>query len=444
MANLLQKVFGVGSTNKAVATSLPNASQSADNFISLASRAKWFGRSAGISFDGRNWINDFHKCPPLSTIIGRKARAFNNAEIQIVNRNTLEPIESGLNDAWALIDNPNPYQDRLNYEAMVYSMCQIWGRCFVLKVNPYGMNGMPSALYPLPEENLKIEWTKKPYFMTNKEESIKSIRYCFGGYEYALDPSEVFMYTTANACYTKDYNLPDSPLCGLEYPISTIIHAFESANDLLVNHGAMGILSNKGQAPGQQMTSKLNNKDVEGLQRDYKNKYGLGRDKHSMIITTLDLDFIPISLPIAELMLSEQIAENTKIIADKLGYPADLLGISENRTYENAAQASSDLYDMTIIPDAKNFYLQHSRLVFGSNEMIILPNYNHVAAVQEDEAEKARAEKDRSYAYEKLWKSDLYTRNQILEMEEKEPVEGGDIYYSQWLKLINETQNEEI
>ena len=393
-----------------------------------------------------NFLEDYRKCPPLSSIIGRKTNAFTNGEVRIVDRDTGEEAKN-MGSWYELLENPNPLQTQTQFESQLYTYLHIYGYAIVMKTKPYGYEkdlASISGLWVLPNDNLNITWNENPYYLTTKQNRIKKIEFNINGRLYPIRKEDVYMFTHLNACYTGNINLPDSPLCGLEYPISNIILSYEASGSLIKNNGAMGILSNKGEIPGIGH-ARVGNDDIEQLQRDYSRKYGLGKDQFKVIITSMNLDYQQMGMAIKDLMLSEQNEENTKVIADKLGYPTDLLGIGSSSTYENANQASKDLYDMTIIPEAMHFYTQFTEMLFNGMEMNVRldSDYSHVPAMQEDEAEKARAAKDWSYAYEKYWKSDLMTRNQILEEQDKEPIEGGDLYYTEWLKTLENGQEGE-
>lgn len=434
MSNFITKSLQKVGVLKSLPVSTPYRADLQRDFFQL------IGGSASYKFGGKNdFLEDYQKCPPLSTIIGRKTNAFTNGDTKIIDKNTGEEVKDG-GKWYKFIENPNPLQTQTQFESQLYTYLHIYGFVVVLKVRPFGFTGNdmpPQALWVLPNKYLDIEFEKTPYIYTTKQNRIKSISLTYEGRTYAIEKDDCYIFTHLNACPTGNVNIPDSPLSGLEYPIKNIILAYEASGSLIKNNGAMGILSNKGEIQGIG-TSKIDRESIEDLQRDYRLKYGLGKDQFKVIITSLNLDYQQMSMPISDLMLSEQIEENTKAIADKLGYPADLLGVGGNRTYENASQAGKDLYDMTIIPEATHFYQQYTECLFGTDMVLsVEADFGHVPAMQEDEADKARAAKDWSYAYEKLWKSDLMTRNQILEEQGKDPILGGDLYYSEWLQTIN-------
>jgi len=402
------------------------------------------GGNSYVFGENNNFLSDYCKCPPLSTIIGRKSNAFTNGVTTIVDKKSGEEAK-GVDNWYKLLDNPNPLQTQTQFESQLYTYLHIYGYAVVLKSHPFGYENDPtslSAMWVLPNQHLDIKWSESPYFHTTKGNRILSISFDINGRKYPIRKEDVYIYTHLNACPTGNVNLPDSPLCGLEYPIKNTVLAYEASGSLIKNNGAMGILSNKGEIQGVG-TSKIDRDSINELQSDYRLKYGLGKDQFKVIITSLNLDYQQMSMPIKDLALSEQIQDYTKAIADKLGYPADLLGIGGNRTYENANQASKDLYDMTIIPEATHLYQQQTECLFGKEAPYeIVVDFSHVPAMQEDELNKARSARDWANTYERYWKSDLMTRNEILELQEKPPVASGELYYSEWLKTIENESRE--
>jgi hypothetical protein len=399
-----------------------------------------FGGNANYVFgENHKWVEDYKQCPPLKSIIDKINTAFTNGNTVILDKTTKKPVEN-LKSIESILSNPNALQTQTQFEAQRNTYLALYGWSIVLKFKPVGYEKDPLAVasrWVLPNEELIIKWNENPIYTNNRASIIKSIHYRFNGRNYPLDVDSCFVYTHLGAPYLGGNVVPSSPLLGLEYPIGNIIRAYKATGNLLENNGAMGILSNDAVDKTVGSIPMIDNEAKEQLQEDFRG-YGHQNGQNPMIITSLPLKWQAMSLPIRDLMLSEIKEEDTLAIAERLGFPKDLLNASANSTYENAKQAAIDLYQNTIIPMADHIYEQETADLLNGTNYEIVGNYEHVAALQEDEGRKAKAEKDWASSYKVYWESDLMTKNQILELRGIEKVVGGDVYYSQWLKQ-NET-----
>jgi hypothetical protein len=404
-----------------------------------------FGSSAVYKFgDAHDWVSDYFKCPPLKSIIDKLNTAFTNGNTIVVNKSTLKPA-MGVQSIQKILEQPNSIQTQTQFEAVRNTYLTLYGWAIVMKFKPNGFENDPLAVtsrWVLPNEDLEIKWSKSPFYTTSRKNLIQSIKYNVGGISYPLNPKDCFIYTHLNASYVDGGALPSSPLCGLEYPIGNIIKAYKATGNLLENNGALGILSNDAVDKTVGTIPMISTEAKEQLQSDYRG-YGHQNGQNKIIITSLALKWQQMSLPIKDLMLQEIKEEDTLAIADRLGYPKDLLNIGASRTYENANQAGVDLYQNTIMPQADHVYEQETMDLLEGTNFRIIADFDHVAALQEDEGRKAKASKDWSAADKTDWESNLLTRNQILERRDLPKIEGGDMYYTEWMAQFN-IQPEEI
>lgn len=422
------------SVGKSVSTPLNSPSTSLQSFDS----AYWqsFGSTATYKFGQyHNWVEDYKKCPPLKSILDKLNTAFTNGNTLIVDKVSEEVVD--VESIEKILAQPNPIQTQTQFEAQRNDYLALYGWCIVMNFRPSGGRLLDplsvSSRWVLPNEDLTVTWYDKPYYTSDRKNLIKKITYQIGGVQYAIDPKDCFLYTHVSASYVDSSIVPCSPLMGLEYPIGNVTKAFEAEKNLLAHNGAMKIISNDTTDSAIGSSKFVDPEAVEDLKNGYKN-YGHQNNQYPFLLTNLHLKVQDLTPPLSDLGLEDIVDANTKEIAQRLGIPTDLLNVGENSKYENQNIAERSMYQNTIIPMAKHIYEQETMDLLEGTNYKIISSFDHVAALQEEEGRKAKAAKDWSIADKNDWQSDLMTRNQILERRGDEPVSGGELYYSQWIK----------
>jgi hypothetical protein len=79
-------------------------------------------------------------CPPLATIINRKAMAFINGKAEILDTKSGNYLDDP--ELLKLLTKPNPIQTDRQFRAQVYSYIQIYGYCPVMVMQPAGFKGL--------------------------------------------------------------------------------------------------------------------------------------------------------------------------------------------------------------------------------------------------------------------------------------------------------------
>jgi hypothetical protein len=231
---------------------------------------------------------------------------------------------------------------------------------------------------------------------------------------------------------------PDSRIRSLEMPINNQIGAYESRNVLINYRGALGIFSRDISSSGQIPVAAITPKEKEGLQRDFK-RYGLKEGQWQFIITSAALKWQSVSVPTKDLMLFEEVKASNEAICDKYGYPFELLANQSGTTFANRKEAGKDLYQNSIIPEAKSFYRQLNEFFdTAAYDIVIDKDYSKVPVLQEDEKERMAARLTRNEAYQIEWDNDLITRNQWREANGEDTIEGDDLRRSEVAKQTKE------
>jgi len=185
------------------------------------------------------------------------------------------------------------------------------------------------------------------------------------------------------------YVTPENPLTPIENTLATLVIIADIKNELLGNHGAMGVINPDGtDADG---TVELNPTEKKELQDKYED-YGITKGKYKLLITNKAVKFTSISLPIAELLLNEFEARAERTLAAHAQIPVTYF--TADAKYQNKEVGDRELYEGYIIPMSKimtdsfnsNFNLteQNMELVF---------DYSHISFLQADKKDAATTSK---------------------------------------------------
>lgn len=115
----------------------------------------------------------------------------------------------------------------------------------------------------------------------------------------------------------------------------------DSDLNLIMNYGAMGILSPENST---HTDGYLDEGQVEQIQKDYREKYGVRFGKWALLITRNPVKFQPITLPIKELELNEKRKSALAELLQYMNIPKELHSQFESAKYANRNEAELDMY----------------------------------------------------------------------------------------------------
>lgn len=358
-----------------------------------------------------HFLQAYNRCPPLKSIIGKRAKAFNSGELQILNTNTGN-FATGMKSLKDKLKRPNVLQSGDQFFAQHNIYLDIFGYCPVLIIRPSGMEEEISSLWNLPPWLFDIDYTSKWLQQTRIEGIYKKYFMFWNGEKIELDMKNVHFVFDDGIGTECDTNLtiPDSRLISLEYPVSNIIACYKSRNTLITKRGAIGILSNEAK-DGDAGSIPMKPGEKDSIQKDFA-KYGLTGQPYQIIITDAQLKWQQMGFATKDLMLFEEIEDDINRLCDAYGYPAPLIARGKDTTFNNQKQARKDLIENTIIPEADSRNEQFSRILFGDeSNYSITRDYSKLTVFQEDEKLKAESRLAVNNACEKEYKNGLITKN---------------------------------
>jgi hypothetical protein len=362
-------------------------------------------------------LKAYEKCPPLTAIVNKKAKAFLNGKTFIVNKKgkarDKESTSEVATKLKALRAKPNPFQSERDFDAQQYIYQQLFGYCLMLVIKPVGFpNYEAERLWNIPPSMVDIEETRKSWITAkDKKDIIKKIVLIFGEERAEIPVTDVYIIKDFIPSF-KSAIFPESRICSLEMPINNIIGAYESRNVLINYRGALGIISPDAKDVGGPVP--LKDDDKLSLQDDFL-RYGLRNQQWKFIISQASIKWSQMGVPTKDLMLFEEIEDDIMRICDSYDYPYPLM--SSNRTNSlggnNIGESKKLLYQDATIPEADSFCDQWATVFeLDRYDLTFLKDYSHVPALQEDEQKKAQARKTRNEAYQVEFYNNLCSLNE--------------------------------
>lgn len=316
----------------------------------------------------------YNEIPQIKTVISRLGLMFSNMSIHLVKDG--EKVEDV--DFQNLIIQPNPSQNMNDWLKNYYEQLQVYGNQFMYKNKPSSLSKYPDALWNISPRYLKPYMSGKMFNQVSMDDIVKY-------YEYK-DNSNTDRFETQDILWSRIADLDNpfvgvSPLTSLKFPITNIKAAYEYRNVILSEKGAIGIISNtsKDGVGG----SVIPEKDRKQIEEQYVKGYGVSEGQKRVILTSAQLTWTPMTYPTKDLMLFEEIDENTRTILDLFGVNANIFN-SKTSTFENVRHGLKQTYQDAIIP-AADALMQKLTTFLDIQDGNLIADYSHLSIFQDDE-----------------------------------------------------------
>lgn len=388
----------------------------------------------------------YNYCAPLAAVIDRLAEADTNGRICFIDENRVKIKNVNKNPRLSrikkLLKNPNPLQTWEEFNSEQIVLCKIFGYCPVYAICPFGMDKSYSkALYNLnpffcqPMLNEDFDMTDLDTIGT-----IKNWQLTIFGKSYTIENQDILLVKDGYLNNTSgNFGLPISKIAGLDYFVSNICAAMEADNVLLKKKGPLGIFSYD-QKPDIAGFIPMTPEEKNDLQSDL-DRYGLTHSQLQFIISKTPVKWNSVSFNLRDLMTKETVRQGVDSICDRFAYPAELMS-GKNATYENRDSAEKYCYQNNVIPFSIRRMSSYDDF-FGLNETEASLNldYNHLVVLQDDIMKAGQASEAQSNALTLDWKNGIITFNEYRVRKTLDTVEWGNIYYQEYLKKFNITEN---
>lgn len=375
------------------------------------SQSVQLGTKGAVYIDTNKPSELYHSIPQLKTIIGKKKTMFANV-VPIIKDANGKPIETKqAEDFYKFIYQPNVMQSFNEFLENQLEQLDVYGNQFTYKNKPSSLQTFPSALWNISAMYMSPITTGKVFDQIDRKDIIS-------GYEYNENNSKK-VYAPEDIMYMR-HNSLDNPIIGtsplkfLKHPLSNIDGAYKFRNVLINEKGAIGILSS-GSNKDAMGAIPLRKEERERIENAHRKNYGISDEQMKLLITEANLSWTPMSFPTKDMMLFEEVAEDTLVLIDHFGMNVNLFA-SKNATFENVASSIKQVYSDTIQPYADKYFQSLAEFLdieknFGKGAYIE-PSYEHLKILQENKKEGAELFKSNVESISQLVTNQIITAEQ--------------------------------
>ena len=350
----------------------------------------------------------------VNTVINRKVRAHING-IWTIQDNQGNDASAQADRISQLLIRPNVIQSWAEFNSQMKLLSQVFGEVLILPVVPAGFDRLQTAsMWVIPNWMWKAVKTGKFFFQTDISEVISHYEINNQkGTKINILPTEVIHVRDLTAPVTTNneelFN-GQSRLFPLKWPIWNIHAAMEGRNVMMTQRGAIGIITNDTEdIAGSIPIEPSEKKNIE----DNFGSYGLTQAQSQVIITSAKLKWQPMAFATKDLMLHEETAESTIMIADAFDVPPDLLGAGkDDRTYENVTAAEKGLYQNAIIPESQPFAESFTNWFFRGLALKFAIAFDHLEVFKKAKKDEADAIKSLNDAMKVAYEQKIITKEE--------------------------------
>ena len=381
------------------------------NYFYQSTNSVQLGNKGAVYIDTNKPNELYYSIPQLRTIICKKKAMFANV-VPIIKDKNGKVIENNISDEfYKLIYAPNVLQGFNDFLENQLEQFDVYGNQFTYKNKPSTLQRFPSALWNVSPNYMKPILSGKVFDQVNKNDIIT-------GYEYQ-DTAVKKLYLSTDIMYLKHNDLDNpvigvSPLKFLKHPLSNIDGAYKFRNVIINEKGALGILSSGG-TKDSMGAIPMKQGERERIENQHRKSYGINDEQMKLLITEASLTWTPMSYPTKDMMLFEEVSEDTLVLIDHFGMNVNLFA-SKNATFENVAASIKQVYSDTIQPYADKYFQSLAEFLdieknFGKGAYIE-PSYEHLKILQENKKEGADLFKSNVESIGQLVTSNIITAEQ--------------------------------
>lgn len=383
-----------------------------------------------IRVDENDLMRAYLDCPVLQTVINRRAQMFSNGQWKCIST-TDEEQEFEDDEFLKLLRKPNPIQ-RGNMWLYQYSLYHdIYNSNIIYPLRATSIS-QPTCLWHLPNDAMKLILSGRYYQQSKLENIITQFVLLEGGTEQVFKTDEI-IYNVQN---------PDkqfrgiSKILSLKLPISNVIAAYETRNQLIISKGVQAIISNESKdADGGLPLDETERTRLNEAWRDRSNIYS---SKAPYEITTAAVKVQMLSYPTKDLALFEEIEDDVMAICGAYDVMRDALPSAKGATFENQSQAQRGTYEHGIQPVADDLGDLITHMVFpdGSDRKYVL-DYSWLPCMQEDELVNEQSEKTKVERLSILLRDNIIDAKQYAELAGVDFTGTGQTQHQMQIELNN-------
>lgn len=338
-----------------------------------------WGKKEAVWLDTGDAWRLFVDIPELRTVVNKRATMMASNIPMLYDKNDNIVENHWIND---LINKPNGVQ---SWSDVVYSM-SVQDALYsnVVAYCPKRVFNQRNLIITLPNNKVKINLSGKKLKQMEMNDLITSFVFTYDdGTKETINLEDAIYLTTADGM---NIVKPISRIDSLRLPLSNIMASYKKRNVLLENLGAIGILSAQQNDMGGAIP--MTPEERQKIQKDWYR-----RQKDELIITESNLNWQPMSYPTRDLMLFEELTEDKLAIIDAFGLNYNLFSSDKGATFSNVRDSIRMAYTDTIIPETQQMYDSMIAQWGLQGEYYLQANFDHLPILQDDENQKATANK---------------------------------------------------
>ena len=372
----------------------------------------------------------FRSIPHLNLVLNQKATFVSQAEITVVDLegNIVDTPTS--REAMKIIHAPNPLQSKAEFLYQYSINRNLMGTAFIYKFKGLPSQSIPNNMWVIPSDAIEILTTGKLYQQSDIEGIIKGYNLIkTSNKEMTFSTDEILLKNQGN---TSDVIVGEQPLESLRKSISNIAFGMGMVNVVYSKKGAIGILSG-GASRDSTGAIPLGEKERQRISEQYLNDYGTDGDKLSVIVTNATMNWSPMSYPLKDLIIHEEIEQDFGHICDRFGVDRDIFSSTKGATFENQKQAEITTIQGSVTQEIDDLMMSLS-IDFGliDEGLRFKASYDHLAVFQEDMRSKEEANRLKLDNLFKQWTEGLLTRNDIRRAQSLEEIDDPEMNRFIW------------
>lgn len=176
------------------------------------------------------------------------------------------------------------------------------------------------------------------------------------------------------------------------------------------------------------MPGKLDKSIIEKTRESWKKTYG-GNTGNSTAFLDQGMEYVPLSMTPENAQLIQMMRYTSKNIALMLGLPAHMINEMDEAKYNNVELTGIEFVKYSLMPWVQKFEIENNKLLRYDQQGKYQWKYNVNGLMRGDA-------KSRSEFYNSMVNMGAMTPNQVRELEDMNPYDGGNEYYIQGNNMI--------
>lgn len=362
-------------------------------------------------------FNNVSEINALVTYVAQKGADIPRKHVRVLANGKEKDL--GETDVLKLLKKPNFLNTGRTFMINCISSYLVHGFIPINKITPIGWQ-LPTELflfpgnnfYPIPQQSVNQYGMPATAvdFRTNK---IVKYRLFIDNKPFDFRPEEIVMINDSNLSFENgSYLTGQSRLYSAVRSIKILSSLYDTVLTLIADKGAAGFLTKRSKAG--EVDSGWDEDDRKEVERRLYS-YGTTGGKRPIGVTTKDLGFVRLSVPVSEFQPIELRDHEFRTLATALLFPSVLLNDKDGSIYNNVSLAQKAFYTDCLQPIVNLFYevLSEGLGLTAINERLVA-DWSGIESLQSDRKLEAETIKLNDEVWKLRYENNLITLNDYL------------------------------